>query len=80
MRDCERLGLDQVVTPGPVTMPHLVCEHLPQEAVSALITAGAGMGRDSQETKQGKKKRKTNGLQVQSCHEQLCLGSGSCWL
>lgn len=58
MRDCERLGLDQVVTPGPVTMPHLVCEHLPQEAVSALITAGAGMGRDSQETKQGKKKKK----------------------
>lgn len=53
LRDCERLGLDQVVTPGPVTMPHLVCDHLPQEAVSALITAGAGMGRDSQETKQG---------------------------
>lgn len=56
MRDCERLGLDQVVTPGTITMPHLVCDHLPQEAGSALIATGAGM-REGQPKKQNKKKK-----------------------
>lgn len=37
------LGLDKVVSHGPISMAHLVCVHLPlQEAGSALRTVGVG--------------------------------------
>lgn len=36
------LGLDKVVSHGPISMAHLVCAHLPQEAGSALRTVGVG--------------------------------------